>query len=114
MFRKAFFVGSAASLASIAILSFWFPLAIWTLVVVLPIVALGVHDARQTSHSILRNFPVLGRARYLLYEIRPEIQQYFIESTLDAFPIQRELRSLVYRRAKGATETHPFGTHHDV
>jgi glutamate synthase domain-containing protein 2 len=114
MFRKAFFVGSAALIASIVVVSYWFPSALWMLVVVLPVAAVGVHDARQTSHSILRNFPVLGRARYLLEEIRPEIQQYFIESTLDAFPIQRELRSLVYQRAKGATESHPFGTHHDV
>ena len=26
--------------------------------------ALYVHDRRQTQHSILRNFPVLGRVRY--------------------------------------------------
>lgn len=30
--------------------------------------------------------------------VRPEIQQYFIESNIDAFPVEREMRSVVYRR----------------
>jgi glutamate synthase domain-containing protein 2 len=114
MFRRAFYAASAVLLVAIAILSFKWPAVLWSLVVVLPLVVVGFRDARQTSHSILRNFPLLGRARYVLEEIRPEIQQYFIESTLDAFPIEREHRSLVYQRAKGDLESHPFGTHRDV
>lgn len=46
--------------------------------------------------------------------VRPEIQQYFIESNIDAFPIEREFRSIVYQRAKGELETKPFGTQRDV
>ena len=37
--------------------------------------ALGYHDINQKSHTILRNFPVLGNARYLLEMLRPEIRQ---------------------------------------
>ncbi|RME72925.1 MAG: FMN-binding glutamate synthase family protein, partial [Planctomycetota bacterium] len=45
---------------------------------------------------------------------RPEIQQYFIESDVDAHPIEREFRALVYQRAKGELETRPFGTERNV
>ena len=31
----------------------------------------GLDDLRQTKHTILRNFPVLGHARYILEGIRP-------------------------------------------
>lgn len=114
MFRRAFYAGSFAILLAIGLLSLLFPAVLWSLLVVVPLIVVGLHDSWQTQHAILRNFPLLGRARYMLEEIRPEIQQYFIESSLDAFPIEREFRSLVYQRAKGEVSSHPFGTHHNV
>jgi len=68
----------------------------------------------QSKHSIRRLYPVLGHFRYLLESVRPEIQQYFVESNTDGTPISREFRSLVYQRAKGARDTRPFGTIFDV
>lgn len=64
------------------------------------------YRASQLSH----HWPV----SLSLEAVRPEIQQYFIESNVDAYPIARELRSIVYQRAKGALETQPFGTQRDV
>ncbi len=78
------------------------------------IVLIGLRDALQTRHTILRNFPILGHFRYLLEMVRPEIQQYFIESNSDGRPFNREDRSLVYQRSKGALDTLPFGTQQDV
>jgi glutamate synthase domain-containing protein 2 len=46
--------------------------------------------------------------------IRPEINQYFVESNSDGRPFSRNERSLVYQRAKGALDTQPFGTQRDV
>lgn len=46
--------------------------------------------------------------------VRPEIQQYFVESNTDEVPISREFRSLIYQRAKGDRDTRPFGTIFDV
>src|SRR5687768_2126047 len=43
---------------------------------------MGVMDLRQTHHAVKRNFPVLGNLRYLLELVRPELQQYFVESNL--------------------------------
>ncbi|HEX9792823.1 MAG TPA: FMN-binding glutamate synthase family protein [Planctomycetota bacterium] len=105
---------AAALLALTAAIAYFWPPVPWSLAVTGPVVAQGLHDGLQTRRTILRNFPVLGRLRYALEAIRPEIQQYFIESNVDAFPIERELRSLVYQRAKGELETRPFGTQRDV
>ena len=77
-------------------------------------VLLGVRDLTQTRHAILRNYPVIGHARFLMEFIRPEIRQYFIESDREAAPFSRAQRSLVYQRAKGEPDNQPFGTHLDV
>ncbi len=61
-----------------------------------------------------RNFPVIGHGRYLLEQIRPEINQYFVESNSDGKPFSRNDRSVVYQRAKGELDTLPFGTQRDV
>lgn len=72
--------------------------------------ATAVHDLAQTRHSVLRNYPVLGHLRFLMESIRPEIQQYFIEHDYNGRPFDRDVRSLVYQRAKGTSSEDPFGT----
>lgn len=96
-------------------------LAIWVdikfcfaFIVLLPLIILGYYDLNQTKHAINRIFPIIGHARYLLEEIRPEINQYFIESNHDGRPFSREERSIVYQRAKNVLDTLPFGTQQDV
>ena len=81
---------------------------------VVPLIALGVSHSFQTKKAILRNFPLLGLFRYGFEMIRPEIQQYFIESETDGTPISRSIRSVVYQRAKKQTDTLPFGTQKNV
>ncbi len=81
---------------------------------VLLIFALGLHDLFQKKHTILRNYPVFGHVRYLLEMIAPELHQYFIESDTDGKPIDRNHRAYVYKRAKKANDTYPFGTRLDV
>ncbi|MEZ4271119.1 MAG: FMN-binding glutamate synthase family protein [Myxococcota bacterium] len=88
--------------------------ALYAYVVLVPIVIVGIHDALQSHHAVLRNFPVVGHFRYLFESIRPEINQYFVESDNDGVPFSREKRSIVYQRAKHALDTIPFGTKHDV
>jgi glutamate synthase domain-containing protein 2 len=86
----------------------------WLLPVFLFLVLLGWRDTRQSRHSVLRNYPVIGHLRFLLEFIRPEIRQYFIESDNDAAPFSRQQRSLVYQRAKGEPDNRPFGTQKNV
>ena len=87
----------------------------WVLVVVLLLLlAVGCYDLVQKKHSILRNYPVLGHMRFLMEDIRPELQQYFIERNYDGRPFDRNTRSSIYQRAKGLKEEQPFGTERDV
>jgi len=101
------------SVAAAVIYPFW-PAVLWILLAISPFVALGTYDMFQARHSIRRNFPLFGRGRWLMEEIRPFIRQYFVESDTDGAPINRMFRSIVYQRAKGAMETVPFGTRVDT
>ncbi|MEU5836984.1 FMN-binding glutamate synthase family protein [Streptomyces diacarni] len=89
---------------------------VWWILVVLTglLVLLGIRDLLQKKHAILRNFPIVGHARYLFEFIRPEIQQYFIERNTDGRPFNRDTRSLIYARAKGADSHKAFGTELNV
>ncbi len=89
---------------------FYFPLGLTFLVIALPLSALGLRDLFQNSHAIRKNYPIIGNLRYLFEEIRPEVNQYFIESNTDGKPFSREQRSIVYQRAKKQVDTIPFGT----
>ncbi|MCH8629258.1 FMN-binding glutamate synthase family protein [Arsenicicoccus piscis] len=76
--------------------------------------ALAARDLVQRKHSVLRNYPVVGHLRYLLEDIRPELQQYFIERNWDGRPYDRDTRSIIYERAKGIHGEQAFGTERDV
>lgn len=80
----------------------------------IPLFAIGVVDVFQKKHAIRRNFPIIGNLRYFFESIRPELQQYFVESNLSGRPVPREWRSVIYQRAKGQTQTLPFGTQQDL
>ncbi|MBK8974524.1 MAG: FMN-binding glutamate synthase family protein [Planctomycetes bacterium] len=111
---QVFWFGSALVLAAIAGISSQWPPFAWTLVVAVPLFALGAWDALQRRHAVLRNFPLIGHFRYLLEMVRPEIQQYFVESDTDGRPFSREIRSVVYQRSKAQLDSRPFGTLHDL
>ena len=96
------------------IVAFFTPGILYSLILIIPMFLLGLYDMFQKSHSIKRNFPLLGRMRYLLERIRPEIVQYFIETDTEGAPFNREQRSVVYQRAKKQSDTVAFGTRRNV
>jgi glutamate synthase domain-containing protein 2 len=112
--RTGFWVVSLVVISTIAGLYFFWPPIIIAYFFVGPLFLIGLYDLLQTKHAILRNFPVIGHGRYMLEAIRPEINQYFIESNTDGMPFDREQRSVAYQRAKGVNDTTPFGTQLDV
>jgi glutamate synthase domain-containing protein 2 len=73
-----------------------------------------IHDIIQTKHALLRNYPLLGRIRWVFEHERSKIQQYFIEHDTNGTPYNREKRSDVYQKSKGEVNTTPFGTQLDV
>lgn len=112
--RKQFVLWSIAATGLVAVAGFYHHWCYWLYFFVGPLVLIGYADMLQTRHAIRRNFPILGHFRYLLEAIRPEINQYFIESNSDGVPFNRETRSIVYQRAKKQMDTLPFGTQLDV
>jgi glutamate synthase domain-containing protein 2 len=112
--RTLFVLLSSAIMVAILAGSYFHPGLFVALAFVGPIIAIGVVDMFQTRHSIRRNFPVIAHFRYILEAIRPEINQYFIESNTDGRPFSREQRSVVYQRAKRQLDTLAFGTKFDV
>lgn len=79
-----------------------------------PLNGIGFYDMIQKQHAVMRNYPILGRGRYWMEELRPKLYQYFIESDTNGTPISRIFRSVVYQRAKDVLDTTPFGTQVDV
>lgn len=79
-----------------------------------PGAGLGTYDLLQRRHSILRNYPLLGHMRFVLEQVRPELQQYFIERNYDGRPFDRDTRTSIYERAKGIKDEQGFGTERDV
>jgi glutamate synthase domain-containing protein 2 len=112
--RKLFVIGSIFITALLIVWSFFWIDVLFGFVIVLPLIYMGAVDIIQTKQSIRRNFPVLGRLRYVFEDLRPKIQQYFVESDTDGAPISRNERSIIYQRAKKQIDTTPFGTQLNV
>lgn len=73
-----------------------------------------IKDMIQAKHSLLRNYPLIGRLRWVFEHERSKIQQYFIEHDTNGTPYNREKRSDIYQKSKMDVNTTPFGTQLDV
>lgn len=71
-------------------------------------------DKRQTAHTIRRNYPLLGRFRYLFEELGEFFRQYFFAMDREEMPFNRAQRSWVYRAAKNIDNTVAFGSTRDL
>jgi glutamate synthase domain-containing protein 2 len=112
--RKIFIACSISLTVLILVLSYFWTYNLIAFVILGPLVYMGFSDMIQKKQSIRRNFPLVGRLRYLFERIRPEIYQYFIESDTDGTPISRNDRAVIYQRAKEQIDTTPFGTQLNV
>ena len=101
-------------LVLLAALGWWWAPARWTLLFWLPLLAVAIYDAVQRRHTLWRNYPLIARIRWLFEALRPFLYAYVVESPLDGRPYARNERALVYARAKGQLDAHPFGTELDV
>jgi glutamate synthase domain-containing protein 2 len=86
-------LGTVLGLLVIGLLLFWF-----------------VQDVTQKKHAILRNFPVIGRLRYLFERQGEYFRQYFFANDREEMPFNRSVRSWVYRLAKDEGGTIGFGS----
>lgn len=109
-----FYLVGGFSLFIVGLVSLFWPPVLWSLALLLPLLVMGLVDSLQKRQGVRRNFPIIGNLRYFFESIRPELQQYFVESNLSGRPVPREIRSVVYQRAKGELQSVAFGTQRDV
>ena len=78
------------------------------------VASVAAHDLLQRRHAILRNFPVVGHARYLIERIGPELRQYVVAGNDEERPFSRDQRRWVYASSKLENNNFGFGTDNDI
>jgi glutamate synthase domain-containing protein 2 len=76
--------------------------------------ALAAYDVTQRKHALLRNFPIIGHARYLLESVGPELRQYIVTNNNEERPFSRDQRHWVYASSKLENNYFGFGTDNDI
>lgn len=82
-------------------------------VLLITAVVFYISDVTQTQHTIRRNYPVIGRFRYLFEKLGEFFRQYFFSMDREELPFNRAQRSWVYRAAKNLDNTQAFGSTRD-
>jgi glutamate synthase domain-containing protein 2 len=78
------------------------------------LIVLIIHDVTQKKHTVLRNFPVVGRLRFLFEELGEYFRQYFFAGDRDEMPFNRATRGFIYRLAKDEGSVIGFGSTNDL
>jgi glutamate synthase domain-containing protein 2 len=73
-----------------------------------------VQDVTQKKHTVLRNFPVIGRLRYFFERQGEYFRQYFFMGDREEMPFNRATRGWVYREAKDEGGVIGFGSTYDL
>ncbi|MCZ6666388.1 MAG: glutamate synthase-related protein, partial [Gammaproteobacteria bacterium] len=78
------------------------------------LVVIYIIDVTQTKQAVRRNYPVIGRLRYVFEDLGEFFRQYFFAMDREEMPFNRAERSWVYRAAKGVDSTVAFGSTRDL
>ena len=90
-------IGTILGLILVGLMLFWF-----------------VQDVTQKKHTVLRNYPVIGRLRYFFEKQGEYFRQYFFAGDRDEMPFNRASRGWVYRLAKNEGGIIGFGSTNDL
>ncbi len=70
-------------------------------------------DRMQKEHSVLRNFPILGKVRYILEKVGPELRQYLFLNDNEAKPFSRNDYEAAVISGKYKSRIIGFGSERD-
>ena len=84
------------------------------LFILVSVFVMYITDVTQTKHTIRRNYPVIGRFRYLFEHLGEFFRQYFFAMDREELPFNRAQRSWVYRAAKDVNRNIAFGSTRDI
>jgi glutamate synthase domain-containing protein 2 len=73
-------------------------------------VFLFIADVSQTKDAVRRNYPVIGRFRYLFIRLGEFFRQYFFALDREELPFNRAERDWIYRSSVGVDNTVAFGS----
>ncbi|MBI3045501.1 MAG: FMN-binding glutamate synthase family protein [Betaproteobacteria bacterium] len=73
-----------------------------------------VHDVTQKKHTVLRNYPVIGRFRFFFENLGEYFRQYFFAGDRSEMPFNRATRAWVYKEAKNEGGIIGFGSTNDL
>ena len=99
-------------LTSLEILTGLFILVVGVAALLVPVIYLI--DRTQKASAVRRNFPVIGRFRYLFEHLGEFFRQYFFAMDREEMPFNRAQRSWAYRAAKNTDNTAAFGSTRDL
>ncbi len=81
---------------------------------VLAVIVMYIRDKTQIESTVRRNFPVVGRFRFLFEHLGEFFRQYFFAMDREELPFNRAERSWAYRAAKDVDGTIAFGSTRDI
>ncbi|MCM3090425.1 MULTISPECIES: FMN-binding glutamate synthase family protein [unclassified Cytobacillus] len=87
-----------------------------SLVIFIPVILFiywYIKDDRQKQHSILRNFPVIGKVRYFTENVGPELRQYLFNNDTEGKPFSRKEYQDVVKAGKYKERLIGFGSIRD-
>src|SRR5476651_353817 len=90
-------IGTIMGMVVVGVLVFWF-----------------IQDITQKKHTVLRNYPVIGRLRFFFEEMGEYFRQYFFAGDRDEMPFNRATRGWVYKEAKNEGGIIGFGSTNDL
>jgi len=82
--------------------------------IIIAIILMYIQDVTQKTHTIRRNYPVIGRLRYVFERQGEFFRQYFFAHDRQEQPFNRATRAWVYRTAKGLGGLVGFGSTNDL
>jgi glutamate synthase domain-containing protein 2 len=83
-------------------------------VLIAALLVLIVHDVTQKKHTVLRNYPVIGRFRFFFENLGEYFRQYFFAGDRSEMPFNRATRAWIYREAKNEGGILGFGSTNDL
>ena len=83
-------------------------------IALLALVIMYFADITQNTHTIRKNYPVIGRFRYFFEHLGEFFRQYFYAGDREEMPFNRADRSWVYRAAKNVDSNIGFGSTLDL
>ena len=90
-------VGTIMGLVVVGVLVFWF-----------------IQDITQKKHTVLRNYPVIGRLRFFFEQMGEYFRQYLFAGDREEMPFNRATRAWIYKEAKNEGGIIVFGSTHDL